>query len=127
MEIKITFRTQYMPQRSKGEYNSLPSETEQGQSLSVKETLIRFQQGTLINGARPIEYDTDVYGENIDDLDVYMRDLSLDIAEQEEYISDLKNELEFARMRREEQETGTIISQKTGNEPDESDKETESE
>lgn len=47
----------YDPQINKGDKNELPSETIQGQSLTVTEVLIRFSRGTLPNIQFPIYYD----------------------------------------------------------------------
>ena len=47
----------YDPQINKGDKNELPSETIQGQSLTVTEVLIRFSRGTLPNIQFPVYYD----------------------------------------------------------------------
>lgn len=54
----------YDPQINKGDKNDLPSETIQGQSLTVTEVLIRFSRGTLPNIQFPVYYD------EIEDFDV---------------------------------------------------------
>lgn len=47
----------FNPEDFKGDVNELPSETIEGQSLSVNEVLIRFSRGTLPNIQFPTEYD----------------------------------------------------------------------
>lgn len=80
-----------------GEKNTLPSETIPNEALSVREMLVRFQNGTLI-GFKPQQY-----YEDYEDVPIQMRP-NFDLTD----IDDVRNELEF--INRKMKENGPIHS-----------------
>lgn len=96
----------YDPQINKGDKNSLPSETIQGQSLTVTEVLIRFSRGTLPDIQFPTYYDE---VEDFDADDPTLRpdfDLS-DTDNIQEYI-------DYLSIKKEEIESGTPVDDNPG-------------
>lgn len=57
METRFITAFNYDPKIHKGEINEQPSETIEGQALTVTEVLIRFSRGTLPNIQFPTYYD----------------------------------------------------------------------
>ncbi|MEM3318415.1 MAG: hypothetical protein QXT80_02585, partial [Thermoplasmatales archaeon] len=92
---KIAIRQmEYVP--GKGEINNSPSETIEGQSLTINEILIKFTQGTLPNIGLDNYYDTD----QNEDIDFDSYDPTLDPA------FDLADatQLQYEAMQRKQQE-----------------------
>lgn len=92
---KIAIRQmEYVP--GKGEINNSPSETIEGQSLTINEILIKFTQGTLPNIGLDNYYDTDQYEEiDFDSYDPTL-DPAFDLAD--------ATQLQYEAMQRKQEE-----------------------
>lgn len=103
---------EYTPK--KGEINNSPSETVQGQSLSVNEILIKFTQGTLGDIVHDHYYDEDPNFDDIDptlspdfdlsDTDIY-RDFKISKEELTEPENTLKKDSESKQPKQSTEET----------------------
>lgn len=103
MEKKAIRQMEYIPLT--GEINNSPSETIQGQSLTVNEILIKFSQGTLPNIVLDYYFDTDQDEEiDFDSIDPTL-DPSFDLAD----ATILQNQAEYERMRAKQKEDETEI------------------
>lgn len=108
---KIAIRQmEYVP--GKGEINNSPSETIEGQSLSINEILIKFTQGTLPNIGLDNYYDTD-HNEEID-FDSYdpTLDPAFDLADATQLQFEAMQRIQEEIQRKNEAEAKEIIAPK---------------